>query len=347
MTAVDPAWLWRLRDRLVTACPPRAPLIAVRYLGAEFSIVPHGAQLARELPCFVLPHAHGAAGPGGWTIHLVEADALAAGEPCAATARDGSLSLRVEASGTWTVTDEHARVRWHVAHRHTPPRRFVQDVYCSVRRLGLAGLPAAALLHASAVRLRGKTLVFLGHKGSGKSCHALHLIAAYRAELVASDKLCVWSTERGTPAAAGLIESVRIELAASSAPLDPRWFELMHTARAVAEDPACLVGRKACLSPMQFAAVMATRVVALTAPHVLIALDPAGPPRPPVRLAPSSALAVLHAHLIEDGNVDGARCLGSRGADSLAAVAEHCPVYSLAGRRDLTTLGDIVHRLVA
>jgi hypothetical protein len=68
----------------------------------------------------------------------------------------------------------------------------VQDLYCGLRRIAARRLTRAALLHAAAVQLRDRTLLFLGNKASGKS-FASYACMLSGADHVASDKTCVWS----------------------------------------------------------------------------------------------------------------------------------------------------------
>jgi hypothetical protein len=330
-----------LRARLAAVTPERPPFLSLRYLGASFTVVVHSAGIADELPRFLLPHSQGPAEPGAWTLHLLNEADVPGGTGFVPFARAGHLMAWEESSGALTVTDSQARVRWHVLRRGTHPRRFTQDVYCGIRRLGLSGLPAAVLLHAASVRVHGSTLLFLGPKGSGKTVTTHHLMLAEQAELVASDKVCVWAAG-GSWHAAGLIESVRVEPGDGPLLSAPRLTALMDAARAEASDATKVIGTKVSFSPAHFASLAGVSVLPVARPDALVLISPTEQQRPLERLAPGEVRRMLAAHVLDDRGIDGERTMGEAQelAPVLDALSEACPAWSLRSRPELSTLAE-------
>ena len=238
------------------------------YLGVRFAVHLSPELKLGELDGFLDSHfAACAPGPApGWTIRVIpETDSpLSVGR---------GISLWTEPSGTVTLTDWDYRIRYHSVPKRADGWLVIQDVYCGIRRLAMITHGACAMLHAACVKIRGRVILLLGEKASGKGVAMHRLIMQHGACYIAGDKVCVWLDRQGVPACSGLISAVRIRLADQSLLADaPAHASAFARATELASGPSRLLGDKVCLAPAEYCHLTRTAALPLARPGVLILL---------------------------------------------------------------------------
>jgi hypothetical protein len=242
----------------------------------------------------------------------------------------GASAVR-DRGGAWRVDDPVAGTRWYLGDGDAASFGVVQDLYCGLRRIAARRLTRAALLHAAAVQLRDRTLLFLGDKASGKS-FASYACMLSGADHVASDKICMWASPLGLRCA-GLIGSIRL------APADAAHFAGFTTHAAVRErlrtaarDPARVLGDKICLDPSELCRLVGVRPIHTSRPTTLVILEPRGDiglePIDPVELRRRLTALTLDDHGLGDPGV-GVTPATSELLDELATA---CDGVRLRGR---------------
>ena len=107
---------------------------------------------------------------------------------------DDEMYVKMEESGTLTVRDDILHICCLACiPRSTSIFSFVQDIYCMVRRLSIRSFDYSIVLHASACRLKQKTVLFLGNKGAGKRFVSDSILMKYDWDFIAAYQTIIFS----------------------------------------------------------------------------------------------------------------------------------------------------------
>ena len=241
----------------------------------------------------------------------------------------GGWRLAYDDTGTYDVSADGARWTWHPV-QGAAPELVQADLLGRVPALALAARGALPL-HASAVTVRGRGLVFLGGKHFGKSTLAAALAAA-GARLVADDMAVI---EPGPPAR--LLPGV---------PLFRLWNEAADHLRAREIGGTRIEGRKLTLADLPSRRVESGRTP-LAALYLLDPSDAAADSAPARRvpLAPTEAVLAMLTHAKLGPLLHGAPAAAHLAR--AAAVAALAPAYTLRIARGFERLPDAVARILA
>lgn len=102
--------------------------------------------------------------------------------------------IKFEDSGTLTIRDDISQICYlSCIPSKTGIFSFVQDIYCTIRRLSIRSFNCAIVLHASACRLKGKTVLFLGDKGVGKSLVSDSILMRFDSNFIGADQIIIYN----------------------------------------------------------------------------------------------------------------------------------------------------------
>ena len=111
---------------------------------------------------------------------------------------DAGIYIKMEESGTLTVRDDILHICCLACiPGSTSLFSFMQDSYCTVRRLSIRSFDYSIVLHASACRLKEKTVLFLGDKGAGKSLVSDSILMKYDSDFIAADQTIIFINGQG------------------------------------------------------------------------------------------------------------------------------------------------------
>lgn len=111
---------------------------------------------------------------------------------------DTEIYVKREESGTLTVRDDILHICCLACiPSSTSIFSFMQDIYCTVRRLSIRSFDYSLVLHASACRLKQKTALFVGDKGAGKSFVSDSILMKYDSDFIAADQTIIFSNGQG------------------------------------------------------------------------------------------------------------------------------------------------------
>ncbi|HYR11322.1 MAG TPA: hypothetical protein VEQ60_26305 [Longimicrobium sp.] len=278
--------------------------------------------------------------PPDWRLRVARRPPPPAPAPAAAEWVDGEPRVHLFAladgwrlayddTGTYEVSADGARWSWHPA-QGAAPELVQADLLGRVAALALAARGALPL-HASAVTVRGRGLVFLGGKHFGKSTLAAALAAA-GARLVADDMAVI---EPGPPA--------RLR---PGVPLFRLWNETADHLRELGIGGTRIDGEKLTLAALPAERVETGRTP-LAALYLLDPFDAADDSAPARRapLAPTDAVLAMLAHAKLGPLLHGAPAAAHLAR--AAAVAAGVPAYTLRMARGFERLPDAAARILS
>ena len=323
---------------MTSSIQPRS-IPAVRQLEYPRDYSAFGGVLRSEIEFPELPPAHGHEEPN-WALVVrhtppVERERAFLGERRIREERyrlwrmRDRFRLTYSHAGTFDILDHGAQIVWYAD---------IDSLGELVRNIVLGPAMALALelaghlcLHASAVSIQDRAVVFLGPKHFGKSTLAAALTAA-GGQLLADDLLAV--------------DPRQPVLVRPGVPTVRLWPDI---ARAVSLDgvaSARISGLKMTVAGFSVDA-RAVRPATLGSVYVLspLAKDTAGPPATRERLHPATAAAALAQQTKLPDSLVGLQLAASRLATA-AAVAAAVPVWTLRAVRDLAKLDAVVGQIL-
>jgi hypothetical protein len=253
----------------------------------------------------------------------------------------------LDQGGSFVRLGKDGALRIYRVTADTPATLAVQDIYCGARRQALQSCPGAVLLHAAAVRIGSRTILFVGSKGAGKSTCLFAAMLGADATLVSSDKLVLYPGPHGTVSCSGLIEGLRVSRDNVAffgdrfleAPLVRYW----HTAANWASDR--LQFGKLTVSPQDAVGLFGTSPALKTRPAAIILLCPdTGKADLIAQSADSQTAGEVREHFLDDVSALE-RGLPRNDATETAMTRRllaQCDIYRLTGRPSLSSLLEVI-----
>ena len=252
--------------------------------------------------------------------------------------------------GSHVLSNQAQRLRQYVVNPGRPTFLAVQDIYCGARRLALQSCSGAALLHASALRLGARTILFVGPKGAGKSTCLFAGLLGAGATVVSSDKLVLHPSADGDLSCTGLIEGLRISRdnvaffgdRFSEAPVVRFWKDISNWA------PSRLQFGKLTVPPLEAVRLFGNPIALETRPAALLLLDPEPRKTGLVRQHDEVRVARdLKAHFLEDTSPleHGLPRDDAAEAHIIRRLIARCEIFRLSGRPSLPDLVGIINEI--
>lgn len=180
----------------------------------------------------------------------------------------------VEESGTLTVRKSREYKCILVCNPNmTSFFQFVQDIYCAIRRISMRSLGEFVTLHASACHLKGKTLFFLGEKGTGKSLITDYFLLEHDAEYIAADQVVLY--RKGSELfCRGNITSYRAWMQNNYMSKEYTEYHKLHSyAKKMIDIDERIINGKINFPPKVISEILKKRILIQSKPDILVFLD--------------------------------------------------------------------------
>ena len=316
-----------------------------RYLTTDFRIeFQQKDQLFREVHAFLAPHLRVSSKGdcnGEWRI---EVNSINFGVDL------GSKYSR-DRCGSFLHDEPNAGRRTYAVDRSVDPVEAAQDIYCGVRRLALQSCSEVVLLHAAAIHVDARTILFVGPKAAGKSTVLFTALLGSGAALVSSDKLVLRNSFDNKLISTSLVESIRVSQD-NLRFLEPSTSNNQFTA--YCHQPANWAGAKLqngklAISPHLMQQLIGRPMVLESQPSAVVVLDGKyGPPRLDAGLDAAMVQAELEQNMLDDiGRFEcGLKNDKVVEKEFVRKLLTQCTIYRLRGKPNRSQLLAMISDLV-